>query len=1157
MKLADVTLEDKYALEQGRVFMTGLQALVRLPIDQRRRDRAAGLSTAGFISGYRGSPLGAYDIQLRAAQKFLDAHDIVFKEGLNEDLAATSVWGSQMVGETIYGRSPGARVDGVFGMWYGKAPGVDRSGDAFRHANFAGTSRLGGVIAVAGDDPNCKSSTLPSQSEIAFANADIPVFNPASIQDILDYGLLAFALSRFSGLWTGMIAVADTMDGGAVVDVDPTRLGIVIPEGFALPPDGLHLRAHDTPAAKEERLRFYKRPAVKAFSRANRLDHVVLAPPAGVRARVGVITTGQATRDVFEALDAMGLSPEAAGALGLSVFKVAMPFPLCEESALEYCAGLEKVLVVEHKRSLIETQLKELLYHAPADRRPLVLGKTDERDRPYLPWHGTIEVPDIARALVDLVPEGPHVETANAFLMRSDARHSAAAEALKVTQRAPYYCSGCPHNRSTMRLPEGSRALAGIGCHYMASWLTSFTDYFSQMGGEGAAWIGQTPFTDEKHVFVNLGDGTYSHSGSLAIRAAVAAGVNATYKILCNNAVAMTGGQAPELAAQDVPQIAAQVLAEGVEKVVVLADDLERYRGVMLPPGVPLKSRGELDAVQDELKATPGVTVLIYDQMCATERRRKRKRGLLPASSKRVWIHPDVCEGCGDCSVKSNCLSVEPLDTELGTKRQINQSTCNQDFSCLEGFCPSFVTLEGAEPSRPKADFAFDVEALPTPPPAEAAETWNVVLAGVGGAGVTTVSAILGMSGHIDGKASSTLDMTGLAQKGGAVVSHIRFAKTPERIRSGRIPPGSADAVLACDLVVATSPDALLLMEPARTRAAVDLDIAPTLELLHDRDARLDAGPRVDMLAQAARLEGDLPAERLALHVLGDTIYANMILAGYAWQKGLIPVSSRAVHRAIKLNGIKVQQNEAAFDLGRLAAHAPERVRKLLPPERPPVRTMSLDELIAHRERLLTDYQDPAYAARFRALVDAVRAAETRLGRGEALTRAVATNLAKLMAYKDEYEVARLFTSTPWEKELKSAFSGDYKIRFNLAPPLIAAKDKRTGHLKKRAFGPWLKPVFTLLAKLKGLRGKPYDPFGWTAERREERALVREYEASVRRLLEGLGAHNHALAVEIASIPDAIRGYGHVKAAAIEKARPKEAKLWAKWTPEAPRAAAE
>jgi indolepyruvate ferredoxin oxidoreductase len=1152
MKLADVTLEDKYALEQGRVFMTGLQALVRLPLDQRRRDRAAGLKTAGFISGYRGSPLGAYDIQLRAAQKFLDAQDVVFKEGLNEDLAATAVWGSQMVG-----RTPGAKFDGVFGLWYGKAPGVDRSGDAFRHANFAGTSRHGGVVAVAGDDPNCKSSTLPSQSEIAFANADIPVFNPASIQDILDYGLTAYALSRFSGLWIGMIAVADTMDGGAVVDVDPSRLRLVIPEEFDLPPEGLHLRAHDTPAAKEERLRFYKRPAVKAFSRANRLDHMIVAPPPGVRARVGVITTGQATRDVFEALDAIGLTPEAAAALGLSVFKVAMPFPLCEESALEYCAGLEKVLVVEHKRSLIETQLKELLYHAPAARRPQVLGKTDERDRPYLPWHGTIEVPDIARALVDLLPEGPHIETADAFLTRSDARHSAAAEALKVTQRAPYYCSGCPHNRSTMRLPEGSRALAGIGCHYMASWLTSFTDYFSQMGGEGAAWIGQAPFTEEKHVFVNLGDGTYSHSGSLAIRAAVAAKVNVTYKILANNAVAMTGGQAPELAAQDVPQIAAQVLAEGVKKVIVVADDLERYHGVALPQGVPLKDRGELDAVQDELKETPGVTVLIYDQMCATERRRKRKRGLLPASSKRVWIHPDVCEGCGDCSVQSNCLSVEPLDTELGTKRQINQSTCNQDFSCLEGFCPSFITLEGAELARPKADFAVDVEGLPTPPPADVAETWNVVLAGVGGAGVTTVSAILGMAGHIDGKASSTLDMTGLAQKGGAVVSHIRFAKTPERIRSGRIPPGSADVMLACDLVVATSPDALLLMDPRRTRAAVDLDIAPTLELLRDRDARLDAKPRVDMLAEAAAVEGEFPAERLALHVLGDTIYANMMLAGFAWQKGLIPVSSRAVHRAIKLNGVKVKENEAAFDLGRLAAHDPARVRALLPPERPRARALSVDELIAHRERLLTDYQDAAYAARYRGLVDAVRAAETRLAQGEALTRAVATNLAKLMAYKDEYEVARLFTSTPWEKELKSAFTGKYKIRFNLAPPLIAAKDKRTGHLKKRAFGGWLKHAFGLLARMKGVRGKPYDPFGWTAERREERALVAAYEATVRRLIEGLTPANHAQAVKIAAVPTEIRGYGHVKAAAIAKARAAEARLWTGWTAETPKIAAE
>jgi indolepyruvate ferredoxin oxidoreductase len=1147
MKHADVTLEDKYALEEGRVYMTGLQALVRLALDQRRRDKKAGLNTAGFISGYRGSPLGAFDLQLHAAQKFLDAESIVFQEGLNEDLAATAVWGSQMVGEAVTGRVPGSRVDGVFGVWYGKSPGVDRSGDAFRHANFAGSSRYGGVIAVAGDDPNCRSSTLPSQSEIAFANADIPVFNPSSIQDVLDYGLYAFALSRFSGLWTGMIAVADTMDASAVINIDPGRLEIELPQDFVLPPDGLHLRAHDAPQGKEERLRFYKRPAVKAFTRANRLDRVIVAPPAGVRARYGIMTTGQATRDVFEALDAIGLTPEAAGALGVAIYKVAMPFPLCEASALEFCEGLEKVLVVEHKRSLIETQLKELMYHAPADRRPAILGKTDAQEKPYLPWHGTIPIPTIAKALIDLAPEGPHVEKGRAYIARAEKAREAAAAAFKVTQRTPFYCSGCPHNTSTMRLPEGSRALAGIGCHYMATWTTPFTDYFSHMGGEGVAWIGQAPFTDESHVFVNLGDGTYSHSGSLAIRASVAAGVHSTYKILCNGAVAMTGGQAPEMAARSPPQIAAQVLAEGVTTAVIVADDVKRYRGVKLPHGVALRPREDLDAVQEELKATPGVTVLIYDQMCAAERRRKRKRGLMPQSTKRLYIHPEVCEGCGDCSVQSNCISVEPLETDLGRKRRINQSSCNQDYSCLKGFCPSFVTLEGAELRHPDVDFSFDAETLPTPAPAPIDEVWNVLLAGVGGGGVTTVSAILGMAAHIDGRASSTLDMTGLAQKGGAVFSHVRIARTPDRIRSARIPPASADVTVACDLVVATSPDALALVAPERTRAAVNDDVAPTPSFLLDRDAKVDPSRRLAMLSAGAQILGEAHAEQLAEHVLGDAIYANMIMAGFAWQKGLIPVSSRAVHRAIRLNGVKVKENEAAFDLGRLAAHDSARAKALLPPEPAPVEAQKLDQIVARREKLLTDYQDAAWAARYRALVDQVRAAESKAGGGEALSRAVARNLAKLMAYKDEYEVARLFAETAWRADLKELFNDGWRMKFNLAPPIFAKTDPRTGRPRKREFGGWMTTVFPLLSKLRGLRGKPWDPFGWTAERRAERALIADYEAAVRRLLAGLSGKTLPLAVEISSAADEIRGYGPVKAAAIKRAKAKEATAWAKW----------
>jgi indolepyruvate ferredoxin oxidoreductase len=684
----------------------------------------------------------------------------------------------------------------------------------------------------------------------------------------------------------------------------------------------------------------------------------------------------------------------------------------------------------------------------------------------------------------------------------------------------------------------------------MAVWMNPFTGFFSHMGGEGASWIGQAPFTDEKHIFVNLGDGTYSHSGSLAIRAAVAANVNATYKILYNSAVAMTGGQAPDMSAVTVPDIAAQVLAEGVKRCVVVTEDLSRYSRVPLPQGVTVHDRRELDKIQDELKETPGVTVLIYDQMCATERRRKRKRGKLPVGEKRVWIHPEVCEGCGDCSKVSNCLSVEPLETELGRKRQINQSTCNQDYSCVEGFCPSFVTLYGAEPVHPQpTTLDFDAATLPTPPPASIGEgeAWSIVFSGVGGTGVTTVAAILGMAAHIDGRASSTLDMTGLAQKGGAVFSHVRIAKAPEHIYSARVPPSTADVIIAADMVVADSPEAEALMQTGRTKAVYNLDVAPTSQFVTDRDAAFDPQAHRAELLRGAEDAGGLEAERLAVDVLGDAIYTNMIITGFAWQKGLIPVSSRAMERAIKLNRVKIDENRAAFDLGRLAAYDPERVAAMLEPHRPELKEMSLDELIAHREKLLTNYQNADYAARYRALIDEVRAAEARLGSDERLTRAAAFNLAKLMAYKDEYEVARLFTSTDWESHVKQHFEGTKRIAFNLAPPILSPKNSRTGAPSKLEFGGWMKLGFKLLAKMKGLRGTAWDVFGRSEERRAERKLIEDYEATLKRLIAELTSDNLDLAVEIASVPEEIRGYGHVKAAAMEKAAEAEAKLWAQW----------
>ena len=786
MEHREVTLNDKYDLVEGHAYMTGIQALVRLPLDQKRLDLEAGHNTAGFISGYRGSPLGGYDQQLRAAGKWLDKYEIEFWEGLNEDLGATAVWGSQQLG-----LFPGAKRDGLFGIWYGKAPGVDRSGDAFKHANAAGSSRLGGVLAICGDDHTCKSSTLPSQSEYAMRDAEIPVLNPASIQDVLDYGIHGWAMSRFSGAWSSLIALADTMDSGAVVDVTLERLKLVTPE-FDFPEAGVHMRRGDSPIDKERRLREVKLPAAQAWVRANQLDHVLIPSP---KPRVGIITTGQAARDIFEALAAIGISPEEAGRLGISVFKVAMPWPLEPTRIREFCKGLERVLVIEHKRPLIEEQLRSVLYSLPDNERPFIEGKQDRFGKPLLSQVSSIPVPEMAHALVGAVPGEWDKSAADRYFERVGAAGQAAMSNASPTVRTPHYCSGCPHNTSTT-VPEGSRALAGIGCHYMANFMPDRnTDMTSQMGGEGVAWIGQYFATDEDHMFVNLGDGTYSHSGSLAIRAAVTSGANMTYKILYNDAVAMTGGQTVE-SAQTPVDIAQQVEAEGVKTIVVVTEDPTRYAGVKgLPRSVKIYDREELDDVQKMLRDTKGVSVMIYDQVCATEKRRRSKRGLREPDRVRVMINQEVCEGCGDCSIKSNCLSVEPVETELGRKRRINQSTCNTDLSCLRGFCPSFVTIKDAHFAAEDAPvLEADASGLPLPDLPPVAQPWNILFTGVGGTGVTTVAAVLAMAAHVDGNAASSLDMTGLAQKGGPVLSHLRFAREPEMISTGRVPPASADA---------------------------------------------------------------------------------------------------------------------------------------------------------------------------------------------------------------------------------------------------------------------------------------------------------------------------------------------------------------------------
>jgi indolepyruvate ferredoxin oxidoreductase len=1131
MRHAEVTLDDKFLLTEGRVFITGVQALLRVLMDQHRLDRAAGLYTAGFVSGYRGSPLGGLDQQAHRAAKWLTDAQVVFKEGLNEDLAATAVWGSQQA--NLF---PGAKHDGVYGMWYGKAPGVDRTGDAFKHANFAGVWPRGGVLAVAGDDHSCKSSTLPSQSEYAFQDFEIPVLAPADVQDVLDYGLMGYAMSRFSGLWVGLIALADTMDSGATIDVSLGRHAIVRPENFRLPPGGLGIRLKDQPLDKERRLRTQKIPAALAFARANRIDRVMLG---SYRPRLGIVCHGQAYKDVVEAFAAMGITPREAADLGVAIYKVGMPWPLEPTGIRAFAAGLETLMVVEHKRPLIETQARAALYDLPAHARPRIIGKTDEHGHPLLSELASLSVAEVALAIADRLPPGPHMDRVHDYLGRVSAASMAAVTLAADQQRKPFFCSGCPHNSST-RLPEGSRALAGIGCHYMASFNDPATDLASHMGGEGLSWMGASPFTQEKHVFVNLGDGTYNHSGSLAVRASVAAKSNLTYKLLFNDAVAMTGGQAPESGFTPA-QITRQLAAEGVAKTVIVAAEPERYAKITdLAPGVKVRPRAELMAVQRELRQTPGVTVLLYDQVCANEKRRRRKRGSMPPAPRRVVINPLVCEGCGDCSRTSNCVSVEPLETEFGRKRAINQSSCNQDYTCLEGFCPSFITLEGAENPHIHSMPALTADSTPLP----AFETFtgvrNVVFTGVGGAGVTTVASILAMAAHVDGRAASSVDMTGLAQKGGAVFSHVRIGENEDSVVGGRVPAASAHVLIACDLLSAAGADALSLYAKDRTVAVGNMDFAPTADFVGDRDARFDSQAQSRRIGAAVKSFEGAAAHHLAVNHLGDAIYGNMIMLGFAWQRGVVPVSSRALYRAIRLNGVDVETNLQAFELGRKAAHDPQSLGPAAEPG-PTPQSMPLDALIEHRTSDLIAYQDEAYAARYLESVGQVRG----LG-SEALTRAVAINLHKLMAYKDEYEVARLYTDGRFSTYRADIFRGG-KAKVWLSPPLLAPKGP-DGKPKKIAVGGWmLDLVFPALARMRHLRGGVFDIFGYSAERRMERDLIEDYEAEIIRLARGLTPERLPLALKIASVPQQIRGFGHIKDASVGPAKAEAKRLWAEW----------
>ena len=1131
--------EDKYALNEGRTFLTGIQALVHLPMLQRQLDRRRGLNTAGLVSGYRGSPLGAYDQQLWKAAKQLKAHDIVFQPGLNEDLAATALWGAQM--HRAYGQT---RADGVFGLWYGKGPGVDRTGDVFRSANVLGTSPLGGVLAVSGDDHAAQSSMYPHHTDGIFQSASIPVLQPASVEEVISLGLAGFELSRFSGLWVSLKTIAEVVETAASIELGPLP-EFRRPTDFKVPAHGLNWDPRVAwPAQRaelERRLIEERLPAARAWARANHLDRVVVAAP---QRRLGIVSVGKAHQDLMQAFADLELDAGALRTLGISIYKVAMSWPLETEGALAFAQGNQEIFVVEEKRSNVEAQLKEALYHCPASLRPRVTGKTDEHGAPVVSEVSEFTALVVARALVARARvNGIEAQMLSQRLSLLEARVQPVASAV-IPIRRPYFCAGCPHNTST-RTPDGSVTGGGIGCHVMAlSQPELRTGTFSQMGGEGAQWIGAAPFSSVDHIFQNLGDGTYQHSGLLAIRAAVAAKTNITYKILYNDAVAMTGGQTAEGLIEPA-RITRQLSAEGVERIALVSDDPGRWAGdPALARGVEVHHRDALDAVQRVLREVPGVSAIVYEQTCASEKRRRRKRGEFPDPDRRLFINPGVCESCGDCSVQSNCIAIVPLETPLGRKRAINQSSCNKDFSCVKGFCPSFVEIDGVTLRKPDAERLKAIEAElaaqlrdPVLPRLEGA--FNVYVTGIGGTGVLTMGALIGGAAHLEGKGASVLDFTGLAQKNGAVVSQVRIAPSPRDLHAGRIGHGAVDLLLGADLVVSAAEDTLARLSASRSAAIVNLGETPTADFVRQRDATLPTSLMRKRVKNRCRDQAfhAFDAADFAQQLFGDTLTTHTLMLGYAWQMGLVPLSGRAIERTLELNGAAVALNKRAFAWGRIAATVPDALARIVKREKrvPAQEEMSFDELLSHLTRELTAYQNADYAQRYSNIVLRALAAERSAMPGtDEFSRAVAISAYRVMAYKDEYEVARLYAAPEFLASLQAQFSKTEKISLWLAPPLLSGIDPATGRPRKRKFGPWILKAMGVLAALRGLRGTVADPFGYTRERRAERALAAEFSADAASLTDGLSARNHAWAVALAKLPQEVRGFGPVKEAAMK-----------------------
>lgn len=1126
--LRSVSLSDRFDLSCSSVFLTGNQAILRLLLLQKFLDSSTGLSTAGYITGYRGSPLSGLDTALWKENDLLRSNDIVFEPALNEDLGATALWGTQQT--HLHGES---RYDGVFGVWYGKGPGVDRTGDVFRHANLAGTSASGGVLVLMGDDHTAESSTTAHQSEFHLLDYGLPIFSPAGVQELLDYGIHGFALSRFAGVWVGMKCVKDTIESTAVVDGSVNRVSPIIPASNSITDDGVHIRLNDAVLTQEERLHESKLPAILDYLRANELNRIIY--DGGSDAKLGIISAGKSYLDVCQALDDLGIDESRARSLGIRLYKLGCTWPIPVDDIRSFASGLSGIIVVEEKRSLIESQVRESLYGVSAP--PFILGKKDKNGDWLFPIKGALDAGMIAPIIGDTLLA---LDSDSSISERVSELRQAQESLLtgeSVAQRVPYFCAGCPHNSSTI-IPSGSRAYAGIGCHYMVQWMDRDTMGYTHMGGEGANWLGEHHFSTRSHIFQNLGDGTYNHSGLMAIRASAISGANITYKILFNDAVAMTGGQ-PNDGGLTPYSIAHQVSSVGANRIAIVTDEPNKYGSdLRWPSGTTIHHRRDILSIQNELSAISGLTILIYDQTCAAEKRRRRKRGEFPDPPRRVVINSRVCESCGDCGLQSNCVAIGAVSTPFGRKREIDQSSCNKDFSCLDGFCPSFVTVHGAQlKSGSRAlGFSVDLPSVPSPPLPELDSPYGIIITGVGGTGVVTIGAIMGMAAHLDGKGSAVLDMAGLAQKGGEVLSHLRIAPDAESITAVRISSGGADLILACDMVGASTQKVLGCISRGRTRIVVNDHEQLSGDFTRDVDFSFPTRRILQRLEQSCS-QGHyhcVESHRLALALLGDAIASNMFMLGFAWQSGTVPLSEASILRAIELNGVQVEMNQAAFGWGRVAAHDISLLPNPKSPDSSVVADESLTSMIDYRADELHCYQNESYASRYRHWLERISAAERHCSDDDSLSRLVMHNLFKLMAIKDEYEVARLFTNGHFESQLKSQFERWDSLEFHLAPPLFAKRDS-SGNLLKSSFGGWIMSIYRILSWLKFLRGTFFDIFGKTAERRVERQLLKDYEEDLELIISSLTSSNYSLSLDLASWPDSVRGFGHIKRASIEK----------------------